>query len=162
MKENDIDIGKKISNIRKACNMTQEEFGALFHVTRQTVSNWENEKNYPDLKTLIEISDRFSVSLDQILKENPRMVKTIDQERIRGSFKRQKAVTDFLCGAGTGLIIGGLMLHPLRARLLLSSSASDLFLPVPFYNLAIRKGFLLFLMTSPRYDSLQKGKWLFH
>ena len=109
MKENDIDIGKKISNIRKACNMTQEEFGALFHVTRQTVSNWENEKNYPDLKTLIEISDRFSVSLDKILKENPRMVKTIDQERIRGSFKRQKAVTDFLCGAGTGLIIGGLM-----------------------------------------------------
>ena len=62
MKENDIDIGKKISNIRKACNMTQEEFGALFHVTRQTVSNWENEKNYPDLKTLIEISDRFSGS----------------------------------------------------------------------------------------------------
>ena len=38
-----------------------------------------------------------------------KMVKTIDQERIRGSLKRQKAVTDFLCGAGTGLIIGGLM-----------------------------------------------------
>ena len=104
-----MNIGEKLKTARQQSHLTQEAVAGLILVSRQTISNWENEKNYPDLKTLIEISDRFSVSLDQILKENPRMVKTIDQERIRGSFKRQKAVTDFLCGAGTGLIIGGLM-----------------------------------------------------
>lgn len=34
----------QISTIRKEQQLTQEQFGALFHVTRQTVSNWENEK----------------------------------------------------------------------------------------------------------------------
>ena len=51
-------------------NMTQEDFANIFHVTRQTVSNWENEKSYPDLQTLIRISNEFCVSLDTILKTN--------------------------------------------------------------------------------------------
>ena len=63
-----MDIGKEIANIRKDQNLTQEEFGSIFHVTRQTVSNWETGKNYPDLQTLVEISERFDVSLDAILK----------------------------------------------------------------------------------------------
>ena len=42
-----MNIGKQI---------TQEEFGRLFHVTRQTVSNWENEKSYPDLQMLVDMS----------------------------------------------------------------------------------------------------------
>ena len=38
-----MNIGNQILNIRKENQLTQEEFGKLFHVTRQTVSNWENE-----------------------------------------------------------------------------------------------------------------------
>ena len=60
-------IGKQIQTIRKTNHLTQEQFGNLFHVTRQTVSNWENEKNYPDLQTLITLSDRYEISLDTIL-----------------------------------------------------------------------------------------------
>lgn len=56
-------IGTKIIEIRKERNMTQEDFAKLFHVTRQTVSNWENEKSYPDLQTLVQISNVFDVSL---------------------------------------------------------------------------------------------------
>lgn len=73
-----MNIGKKIIEIRKERNMTQEDFANIFHVTRQTVSNWENEKSYPDLQTLIRISNEFYVSLDTILKEDIRMVKKID------------------------------------------------------------------------------------
>ena len=40
--------------------LTQEEFGKLFHVTRQTVSNWENGKSYPDLQILVSMSNQFS------------------------------------------------------------------------------------------------------
>mgnify|MGYP000087353084 CR=1 FL=1 len=76
-----MEIGNQILNIRKEQQLTQEEFGRLFHVTRQTVSNWENEKSYPDLQTLIRIFEsamKFCVSLDTILKEDIRMVKKID------------------------------------------------------------------------------------
>lgn len=66
-----MNIGKQI---------TQEEFGRLFHVTRQTVSNWENEKSYPDLQMLVDMSDQFGNSLDVLLKEDSNMVKTIDKE----------------------------------------------------------------------------------
>ena len=44
-------LGQTIQKIRKENHLTQEEFAEIFHVTRQTVSNWENEKSYPDLLT---------------------------------------------------------------------------------------------------------------
>lgn len=86
-------VGKSIQDIRKQNGLSQEQFGVMFHVTRQTVSNWENEKSYPDLQTLIAISDKFDISLDKLLKEDPHMVKTIDEER-----KRVKMITLFLTG----------------------------------------------------------------
>ena len=66
-------LGKTIVKIRKEYEFTQEDFARKFNVTRQTVSNWENEKSYPDLITLIKISDEFGYSLDAMLKENPDM-----------------------------------------------------------------------------------------
>lgn len=75
-------------NIRKENQLTQEEFGKLFHVTRQTVSNWENGKSYPELQILVSISDQFGVSLDMLLKEDLKMVQSIDKERVMGIIKR--------------------------------------------------------------------------
>lgn len=101
-----MNIGQRIADIRKENNLTQEEFGDIFHVTRQTVSNWETEKNYPDLKILVDISDHFQISLDQLLKEDPDMIERIDRERFLGKLKQEKKIIDFLTGAGTGLVIG--------------------------------------------------------
>ena len=50
-----MNIGNQILNIRKENQLTQEEFGKLFHVTRQTVSNWENGKSYPELQIIVGI-----------------------------------------------------------------------------------------------------------
>ena len=77
-----MNIGAKIIEIRKKGNMTQEDFAKIFHVTRQTVSNWENQKSYPDLQTLVQISDEFDISLDAMLKEDMSMVKKIDNFKI--------------------------------------------------------------------------------
>ena len=101
-----MNIANQILNIRKEQNLTQEEFGRLFYVTRQTVSNWENGKSYPDLQTLVDISNRFEISLDVLLKEDAEMVKAIDRERILGAIKREKTVIDFFTGAGTGIVAG--------------------------------------------------------
>lgn len=79
-----MNIGKSILDIRKNRKMSQEEFGKLFHVTRQTVSNWENEKSYPDLQILVNMSEMFEISLDKLLKEDHHMIKVIDKERKYG------------------------------------------------------------------------------
>lgn len=61
-------LGQTIQKIRKENHLTQEEFAEIFHVTRQTVSNWENEKSYPDLLTLVAISDNFISLLTKCLR----------------------------------------------------------------------------------------------
>ena len=99
-----MDIANQILNIRKEHKFTQEEFGRLFYVTRQTVSNWENGKSYPDLQILVDISNRFEISLDSLLKGDSKMVKAIDMERTLGMIKREKSVIDFFTGAGTGIV----------------------------------------------------------
>lgn len=99
-----MNIGNQIATIRKEQQLTQEKFGELFHVTRQTVSNWENEKSYPDLQTLVDISNRFNISLDTLLKEDSKMVAAIDRERVLGTLKREKSIIDFFTGVGTGLV----------------------------------------------------------
>ena len=78
--------------------------GRLFHVTRQNVSNWENGKSYPELQILVSISDQFDISLDTLLKEDSKMVQSIDKERVMGIIKHEKSVVDFFTGAGTGIV----------------------------------------------------------
>lgn len=104
-----MNIGNQILTIRKEQQLTQEQFGSLFHVTRQTVSNWENEKSYPDLQMLIDISNQFEISLDTLIKEDSKMVTTIDRERVLGKIKNEKSIIDFFTGAGTGIIVSCLL-----------------------------------------------------
>ena len=75
-----MNLGKRIVEIRKDKNMSQEAFAELFNVTRQTVSNWENLKSYPDIETLIKISNTFNISLDVLLKEDKRLIKDINNK----------------------------------------------------------------------------------
>ena len=75
-----MNLGDKILKIRKDNKMSQEQFSEMLNVTRQTVSNWENGKNYPDIETLIIISDKFNVSLDILLKGDKEMIKDINKK----------------------------------------------------------------------------------
>lgn len=99
-----MNIGNQILNIRKDQKLTQEEFGRVFHVTRQTVSNWENGKSYPDLQMLLDMSNQFEISLDTLLKGDSEMIRTMDKERALGTIKKEKSITDFFTGAGTGMV----------------------------------------------------------
>lgn len=68
--ENDrMEIGKKIKNARLESKLTQEQAAEALGVSRQTISNWENEKSYPDIVSVVKMSDLYSVSLDHLLKE---------------------------------------------------------------------------------------------
>ena len=100
-----MNVGSAIQNLRKEQGLTQEEFGSVLHVTRQAVSNWETGKTYPDLQILVDISQRFDISLDTLLKGDVKMIRTIDQERAAGAFKREIALIDMLTGAGTGVTV---------------------------------------------------------
>ena len=62
-----MDFGKQIKQMRLERKLTQEQLANQLGVSRQAVSNWENNKNLPDLELIIAISKLFSVSLDDLI-----------------------------------------------------------------------------------------------
>lgn len=63
-----MNISKQLKNYRKEFKVSQEELAEVIHVSRQTISNWENNKSYPDLQSLLLLSDYFKISLDELVK----------------------------------------------------------------------------------------------
>lgn len=63
-----MEIGTIIRNARNEASLTQEQAAESLGVSRQTISNWENNKSYPDIISVIKMSDLYSVSLDCLLK----------------------------------------------------------------------------------------------
>ena len=63
----EVNFCEKIRNIREQHSLTQEELANMLCVTRQAVSNWENEKNLPDIEMVIRIAKTFNVSLDELI-----------------------------------------------------------------------------------------------
>ena len=59
-----MDVGKQIKKFRQDLKLSQEELASKIFVTRQTISNWENGKNYPDVNSLVMLSQLFNTSLD--------------------------------------------------------------------------------------------------
>lgn len=74
-----MEIGKKLKNARIEAGLTQEKAAEKIDVSRQTISNWENEKSYPDIISVIALSDLYSVSLDELLKGNQKMAEHLEE-----------------------------------------------------------------------------------
>lgn len=74
-----MEIGKKLRAARARCGLTQEQAADKLYVTRQTVSNWENEKSYPDIVSIVRISEVYNVSLDELLKGDDEMMKHLEE-----------------------------------------------------------------------------------
>ena len=79
------------------------------------VTTQERARYYEYRKSNIEHSERksintrgvwqFDISLDTLLKENSKMVQSMDKERAMGIIKHEKSIVDFFTGAGTGIIV---------------------------------------------------------
>lgn len=63
-----MELSTQIKKYRTQMNFSQEELAEKVFVTRQTISNWENNKNYPDIHSLLLLSTLFNISLDQLIK----------------------------------------------------------------------------------------------
>ena len=61
-------LGEQIKRLRAEQNLSQEELAEKVFVSRQSISNWENDKTYPDIKSLLLLGEVFSVSLDTLIK----------------------------------------------------------------------------------------------
>lgn len=95
-----MELGNQIKQHRNRMGLSQEELADKVYVSRQTISNWENDKNYPDIKSLLLLSSFFGVSLDDLVKGDMKEMKEqIKTEDIRLFQKNSWFFTIFLVSA---------------------------------------------------------------
>ena len=70
-----MEISTQIKKYRNTMKLSQEELAEKIYVTRQTISNWENGKSYPDIHSLLLLGSLFNVSLDQLIKGDIEIMK---------------------------------------------------------------------------------------
>lgn len=92
-----MELGSRIKQYRAAHGWNQDDLAEKMYVTRQTISNWENDKSYPDLQSLLLLGSLFGVSLDQLVKGDIEiMQKAIDQQDIRAVNRNAALMTTFV------------------------------------------------------------------
>lgn len=75
-----MEIEKKLKDARLNAGMTQEQVAEKIMVSRQTVSNWETGKSLPDIISIINMSDLYQISLDELLKGDRKMKEKLKKD----------------------------------------------------------------------------------
>ena len=75
-----MELGKQIKKHRQEVQLSQEELAERVYVSRQTISNWENDKSYPDVNSLVLLSETFQISLDNLIKGDIEVMKDVIQK----------------------------------------------------------------------------------
>ena len=106
-----MELGQQLKAHRKELGISQDELAEKIFVSRQSISNWENNKTYPDIHTLLLLAETFDVSLDELIKGDVEEMKEEINTQERAGFNR-----DSLCFAIFG-IVTVLSIAPLYAFL---------------------------------------------
>ena len=83
-----MELGNRLKELRKQHNINQDELAEKLFVSRQTISNWENDKSYPDIQSILLISEIFNVSVDQLLKGDVEKMERIITEQTETDIKK--------------------------------------------------------------------------
>ncbi len=111
-----MEFSEQIKMIRRRSKLTQEELAKKLNVSRQAVSNWENNRNLPDLEMLIKISSVFEISLDQLILGDAKMNK-MTEKLIKDTDENRKAKFNMITTiSGFFLMLMGFMCFVIKAN----------------------------------------------
>lgn len=101
-------LGQRIKDLRNLNKMSQEELADRVYVSRQTISSWENDKSYPDIHSLLMLSEIFKVSLDELVKGDIEIMKEKINQEVIERFKKDNLIYGVL------LIVCMLLIVPMN------------------------------------------------
>ena len=112
-----MDFNEQIKHLRKESNLTQEEMAKKLNVTRQAISNWENNRNLPDFEMIILIAETFGVSLDELIL-GERKMNNMTEKLIKDTNENRTAKMNMITSLlGSVLLLIGTALFVIRALL---------------------------------------------
>lgn len=100
-------IGAQIKKFRTGMNLSQEELAERLYVSRQTISNWETGKSYPDIHSLLLLSTLFQVSLDELVKGD---IEMMEEEIKETEIKKLRAYGKVLTGLMAAMVLSAVPL----------------------------------------------------
>ncbi len=83
-----MELGKHIKKYRSENSLSQEQLAERVFVSRQTISNWENDKSYPDVNSLVLLSEVFNTSIDNLIKGDVKIMKKQIKEDDKKEFEK--------------------------------------------------------------------------
>lgn len=95
-----LELYTQIKKYRTNMNLSQEQLAEKVYVTRQTISNWENNKSYPDIHSLLLLSSIFNISLDQLIKGDIKIMKQEINNAETEKFNKDSAIFTVLLLVG--------------------------------------------------------------
>lgn len=90
------ELGKQIKKYRNELSLSQDDLAEKIYVTRQTISNWENDKSYPDVNSLVLRSEVFNISIDNLIKGDVEVIKEQISNEDRMQFRRMSNIYGLL------------------------------------------------------------------
>ena len=152
-----MDFGKQIKQMRLERKLTQEQMAEQLGVSRQAVSNWENNKNLPDLELIISMSRLFSVSLDDLILGGNTM-NNLTEKLIKDGNETKRAKINLI-----SISIGGILLCIGIACIFLKAVSVEYidaqgilhenFFLIPIGFLCLLSGFFTFVAVGIKYHS---------
>ncbi|WP_432750174.1 helix-turn-helix transcriptional regulator (plasmid) [Staphylococcus pseudoxylosus] len=100
-----MDFHKILKKKRIEANLSQEDLADQLNISRQSISKWENEKGYPNIETLLNISEIFNVTVDKLLKGDDYLKNKIIQDSKNLKYPKWKSFFDILIFIGLIFII---------------------------------------------------------
>ncbi len=74
-------VGEQLKQARLQEQLTQQVVAETLNVSRQTISSWETGRSYPDIASLITLSDYYDLSLDTLMKDDEGVKTYLKKER---------------------------------------------------------------------------------
>jgi transcriptional regulator with XRE-family HTH domain len=106
-------ISEKLKQARAESGLSQEDVAEKLGVSRQTMSNWENARSYPDIVSVIALSDIYNVALDSLMKGDAEMQKHLQESTNVTKSNKQVAasiialILALLSTVGSIVVLGG-------------------------------------------------------
>ena len=147
-----MDFGKQIKKLRAEQKITQEQMAEKLGISRQAVSNWENDRNLPDIEMLIFLSRVFGISLDELILGGNEM-NNMTQKLINDSSENKRAKINLaeVC-IGAALLLAGAACLAIKAFYGSSVGADgilhEMFFLVPIAFLFFAAGTATFMVVG--------------
>lgn len=99
-----MEIEKKLKAARVSAGLTQEQVAEKIMVSRQTISNWETGKSLPDIVSVMNLSDLYQISIDDLLKGDRRMKEKLEKDVTITKNNKRLIITTAMISLVVGIV----------------------------------------------------------